>query len=94
MMLECLERPEQSVADAALEYISCLDYVAMTERHPQLQVRRMQMLLSVAHVSLHRARTAAIVLAWHAGYDLHAQQHTFGLETCGSCVLGSWGCHR
>lgn len=39
MMLQCLERPEQSVADAALEYISCLDYVAMTDRHPQLQVR-------------------------------------------------------
>ena len=38
MVLETLERPEQSVADAALEYVSCLDYVAMTERDSQLQV--------------------------------------------------------
>jgi hypothetical protein len=38
MMLECLGRLEQSVADAALQYISCLDYVPMTDRSPQLQV--------------------------------------------------------
>lgn len=44
MMLECLERAEQSVADAALEYISCLDYVPMTDRSPQLQVTVMMWL--------------------------------------------------
>ena len=38
MMLGCLGHSEQSVADAALEYISCLDYVPMTDRSPQLQV--------------------------------------------------------
>lgn len=38
MMLGCLGHSEQSVADAALEYISCLDYVPMTDRSSQLQV--------------------------------------------------------
>lgn len=32
MMLECLQRPEQSVADSALQYFTCLDFVPMAER--------------------------------------------------------------
>lgn len=32
MMLECLQRPEQSVADSAMQYLTCLDFVPMAER--------------------------------------------------------------
>ena len=32
MMLECLQRPEQSVADSALQYLTSLDFVPMADR--------------------------------------------------------------
>mmetsp|Transcript_17088 Transcript_17088/g.51068 ORF Transcript_17088/g.51068 Transcript_17088/m.51068 type:complete len:994 (+) Transcript_17088:167-3148(+) len=37
MMLECLQRPEQSAADSALQYLTCLDFVPMADRDPALQ---------------------------------------------------------
>ena len=76
MMVECLARPEQSVADAALEYFTCLDYVAMADRAPPLRVG----LLSALWIGIQAAVLKAAMLhrsssrGWR---DCHKQQALF-----------------
>ena len=37
LMVECLARPEQAVAETVLDYFNALDYVLMADRDPQLR---------------------------------------------------------
>lgn len=49
MMLECLQRPEQSAADSALQYLTCLDFVPMADR-VRLDSLTLQWIVSVQEI--------------------------------------------
>lgn len=82
MMLECLGRAEHPVADAALEYISCLDYVPMTDRNPQLQVSTLPAalqtctLLPESHDNTVHTKSAAVTKSCNLRFIMiHAGSH-------------------